>query len=57
MAAVASQLDCLELKIKKGLIQSATFIHLDPGHVKEDKLRENEEKQKESDTGHRQKVS
>jgi hypothetical protein len=56
MLIVASQLDCLELKIKEIIIQYSTFIHLDPGHVKEDKLRKNEEKQKESYTVHEQKI-
>ncbi|TQD25023.1 IS5 family transposase [Methanolobus vulcani] len=33
------QLDVLGLKIKKGMIQDATFIHSNPGHAKADKPR------------------
>ena len=36
------------LKIKKGMIQYATFIHSDLGHAKKDKPRENEAKTKRS---------
>jgi hypothetical protein len=32
-----SQFNCLGLKIKKGMILDATFIHLDFGHAKMDK--------------------
>jgi len=39
-----SQLNCLGLKIKKGMIQDATFIYLDSGHAKVDKSRKNEAK-------------
>jgi IS5 family transposase len=39
-----SQFNCLVLKIKKGIIQDATFIHPYPGHAKTDKPRENETK-------------
>jgi hypothetical protein len=30
-----SQLDCFDLKMKIGIIQEATFIHLDPGNAKQ----------------------
>lgn len=50
-----SQFDSLELKIKKVIIQDSTSIYSDPGHAKEDELRENEEEQKESTTEHGQK--
>ncbi len=33
------QLDALGLKIKKRMIQDATFIHSNPGHAKADKPR------------------
>jgi IS5 family transposase len=39
------------LKIKKGMIQDATFIHSDLGHAKNDKPRENEAKTKRSREG------
>ena len=38
------QLNYLGLKIKKGMIQDATFIHSDSGYAKADKPRENEGK-------------
>jgi len=43
------QLNYLGLKIKKGMIQDATFIHSDPGHAKADKPLE--VKQKQGETG------
>ena len=39
------------LKIKKGMIQDATFIHSDLGHAKNDKPRENEAKTRRSIDG------
>jgi len=38
------QLDALGLKIKKGMIQDATFIHSNPGHAKADEPRGKEAK-------------
>jgi IS5 family transposase len=35
-----SQLNCLGLKIKEGMIQKVTFTHSDLGHTKADKPRE-----------------
>ncbi|AKB36468.1 Transposase [Methanosarcina siciliae C2J] len=46
-----SQLDSLGLKIKKRMIQDATFIHSDPGHAKADKPRGNEAKTRRSRDG------
>ncbi len=46
MGTVQSQLSCLGLKIKMGMIQEATVVHSDSGHAKEDKLRENGAKTK-----------
>ena len=40
----------LVLKIKKRIIQNATFIHSYPGHAKSDKPRENEAKKYYSET-------
>ena len=48
MGQLQNQLDCLGLKIKKGIIQDATFIHSDFGHSKADKPRENEAKTRRS---------
>jgi Transposase and inactivated derivatives, IS5 family len=45
------QLDSLGLKIKKGMIQYATFIHSDPGHAKADKPRGQEAKTRRSRDG------
>lgn len=45
------QLDSLGLKIKKGMIQDATFIHSDPGHAKADKPRGDEAKTRRSSDG------
>ncbi|ADI74109.1 transposase IS4 family protein [Methanohalobium evestigatum Z-7303] len=45
------QLDSLGLKIKKGMIQDATFIHSDPGHAGADKPRGNEAKTRRSKDG------
>jgi len=46
-----NQLDALGLKIKKGIIQDATFIHSDPGHAKANKPRGNEAKTRRSKDG------
>ena len=43
-----SQLNCLGFKIKKGLIQEATFIYSDPGHSKDCNPRENKAKRRRS---------
>ena len=45
------QLDAKGLKIKKGVIQDATFITADPGHVKADKPRGYEAKTRTSKDG------
>lgn len=45
------QLDSNDLKIKKGMIQDATFIHSNPGHAKADKPRGNEAKTRRSRDG------
>lgn len=45
------QLYSLGLKIKKGMIQDATFIHSDPGHAKADKPRGDEAKTRRSSDG------
>lgn len=46
------QLESLGLKIKKGMIQDATFIHSNPGHAKADKPRGDEAKTSRSKTEH-----
>ena len=46
-----NQLDALGLKIKKGMIQDAVFIHSDPGHAKANKPQENEAKTRRSKDG------
>jgi hypothetical protein len=43
-----SQLDCLDLKIKEGMVQDATFTHLNPGHAKE--INREKMKQKQGET-------
>jgi len=45
------QLDAKGLKVKKGVIQDATFITSDPGHAKADKPRGNEAKTRRSKDG------
>lgn len=45
------QLDVLGLKIKKGMIQDATFIHSNPGHAKADKPRGKDAKTSRSKDG------
>ncbi len=45
------QLDALGLKIKKGMIQDATFIHSTPGHAKADEPRGKEAKTRRSKDG------
>ncbi|ADI75082.1 transposase IS4 family protein (plasmid) [Methanohalobium evestigatum Z-7303] len=45
------QLDSLGLKIKKGMIQDATFIHSDPGHAGADKPRGSEAKTRRNKDG------
>lgn len=45
------QLDSKGLKVKKGVIQDATFITSDPGHAKADKPRGNEAKTRRSRDG------
>lgn len=49
------QLDSKRLKVKKGVIQDATFITCDPGHAKADKQGELKPKQEEAETVHGQK--
>lgn len=46
-----NQLDALGLKIKKGMIQDATFIHSDPGHAKADVPRGKDAKTRRSKDG------
>ena len=45
------QLDALGLKIKKGMIQDATFIHSTPGHAKADEPRGKEARTRRSKDG------
>jgi len=45
------QLDSKGLKVKKGVIQDATFITSDPGHAKADKPRGDEAKTRRSRDG------
>src|SRR5512136_2158069 len=45
------QLDAKGLKVKKGVIQDATFITSDPGHAKADKPRGDEAKTRRSKDG------
>lgn len=44
---IQKQLDALGLKIKKGMVQDATFIHSNTGHVKADEPIGKEEKKEE----------
>jgi IS5 family transposase len=46
-----SQLDMKGLKVKKGVVQDATFITSDPGHAKKDKPRGEEAKTRRSRDG------
>nr|WP_321498726.1 IS5 family transposase [uncultured Methanolobus sp.] len=46
-----NQLNALGLKIKKGMIQDATFIHSNPGHAKADKPRGKDAKTARSKDG------
>ena len=41
----------MNLKVKKGIIQDATFITADPGHAKKDKPRGDEAKTRRSKDG------
>jgi len=45
------QLDAMNLKVKKGIMQDATFITADPGHAKKDTPRGNEAKTRRSKDG------
>ncbi|MCJ7444302.1 MAG: IS5 family transposase, partial [Methanotrichaceae archaeon] len=45
------QLDAMNLKIKKGIIQDATFIEADPGHAKKDTPRGDNAKTRRSKDG------
>jgi IS5 family transposase len=45
------QLDAMNLKVKKGIIQDATFIEADPGHAKKDTPRGDEAKTRRSKDG------
>ena len=45
------QLDAMNLKVKKGIIQDATFIEADPGHAKKDTPRGEEAKTRRSKDG------
>jgi IS5 family transposase len=45
------QLDAKNLKVKKGIIQDATFIEADPGHAKKDTPRGDEAKTRRSKDG------
>ena len=51
-----SQLVYLDLKIKKGMIQRATFIHSNPGRAKADKTLENKTKTGGAEMEYGQKV-
>lgn len=51
------QFDCLVLRLKKGLVQDAIFIHSGPGHAKADKPRESEARTRKSRDGTRLKNS
>jgi len=50
-AELQRQLDAMNLKIKKGVIQDAMFITSDPGHAKADKPRGDEAKTRRSKDG------
>jgi IS5 family transposase len=45
------QLDAMNLKVKKGIIQDATFIEADPGHAQKDTPRGDEAKTRRSKDG------
>ena len=45
------QLDTMNLKVKKGIIQDATFIEVDPGHAQKDTPRGEEAKTRRSKDG------
>ena len=45
------QLDAMNLRVKKGIIQDATFIEADPGHAKKDTTRGEEAKARRSKDG------
>ena len=45
------QLDAMNLKVKKDIIQDATFIEADPGHAKKDAPRGDEAKARRSKDG------
>jgi IS5 family transposase len=45
------QLDAMNLKVKKGIIQDASFITSDPGHAKKDAPRGDEAKTRRSRAG------
>jgi IS5 family transposase len=45
------QLDAMNLRVKKGIIQDATFIEADPGHAKKDTPRGEEAKTRRSKDG------
>jgi hypothetical protein len=53
MTRIAGQLDAKGLKVKKGVIQEATFITSDPGHAKADKPRGDEAETRRSKDGTR----
>jgi IS5 family transposase len=44
LGQLQSQLNCLGLEIKTGMIRGAIFIHSDPGHANADNPQENEQK-------------
>ncbi len=50
-AEMQRQLDAMNLKVKKGIMQDATFITADPGHTKKDAPRGNEAKTRRSKDG------
>jgi IS5 family transposase len=50
-AEMQRQLDDMNLKVKKGIMQDATFITADPGHAKKDTPRGNKAKTRRSKDG------
>ena len=50
-AEMQRQLDAMNLKVKRGIMQDATFITADPGHAKKDTPRGNEAKTRRSKDG------
>ena len=50
-AEIQRQLDAMNLKVQKGVMQDATFITADPGHAKADTLRGDEAKTRRSKDG------